>query len=76
MAATATPLTADIRERREHLGISRLTLAVRAGISTTWLAELEAGLRPRGEALARVEATLDELEAETQGFCHLDSTGC
>jgi predicted transcriptional regulator len=47
MAATAVT-TDDVRGRRERLEISRLTLAVRAEVSPTWLAALEAGVRPRG----------------------------
>jgi predicted transcriptional regulator len=61
--ALATPTTGNIRERRGQLQISRLTLAVRAGVSSTWLAEIEAGRRPRGEALTSVLLALDELEA-------------
>jgi transcriptional regulator with XRE-family HTH domain len=60
---TAATITTDaVRERREQLGLSRLSLAVRAGVSVTWLAAIEAGLRPRGAALDRVEAALNELE--------------
>jgi predicted transcriptional regulator len=64
MAATAT--SDDIRERRERLALSRLSLAVRARVSTTWLAEIEAGLRPRGTALGRVLAVLEAAEAELE----------
>jgi transcriptional regulator with XRE-family HTH domain len=62
---TTTTVPTDIRSRRERLGISRLALAVRTGVSPAWLAALEAGLRPVGSrALARVEAALDKLERE------------
>jgi predicted transcriptional regulator len=60
MSATATT---DIRGRRRRLGITRLALALRTGISTTHLAEIEGGSRPRGTALARVLDELDRLEA-------------
>jgi predicted transcriptional regulator len=60
-----TTTTTDIRTRREQLGISRLTLAVRARVSPAWMAALEAGLQPVGSrALARVEAALEALEGD------------
>lgn len=60
--ATTTPTVDDVRGRREALGISRLALAVRTGVSPTWMQALEAGLRPHGKALDRVLAALDDLE--------------
>jgi predicted transcriptional regulator len=65
MTATATT---EIRSRREQLDVSRMTLAIRSGVSITWLAAIEAGLRPRGEAFERVERCLDELEREAAEF--------
>jgi predicted transcriptional regulator len=59
---STTPITDEIRERRERLRVSRLTLAVRAGVSPSWVAALEAGLRPQGDARTRVLRALDELE--------------
>jgi predicted transcriptional regulator len=57
--------TTDIRSRREHLGVNRLALAVRAGVSPAWAQALEAGLQPVGSrALVRVEQALDEFERE------------
>jgi transcriptional regulator with XRE-family HTH domain len=62
---TTTIATSTIRERRELLGASRLTLAIRSGVSMTWLAALEAGLHPHdSRALDRVLAALDELERD------------
>ena len=63
MATTTSPT--DIRGRREQLGASRITLAVRSRVSPAWVAALEAGVEPASsQALVRVEAALDELEAE------------
>jgi transcriptional regulator with XRE-family HTH domain len=47
------------------LELNRLDLAIRSGVSPSWIAALEAGLRPaRGSAaLDRLEASLAELEA-------------
>ncbi len=59
----STAATTDIRARRRRLGVTRLSLAIRTGISTTHLAEIEGGSRPRGTALARVLDELDRLEA-------------
>jgi DNA-binding transcriptional regulator YiaG len=65
IVAVMTTTTIDIRSRREHLGLSRLALAVRAGVSPAWVQALEAGLQPVGSrALARVEHSLDEIERE------------
>jgi predicted transcriptional regulator len=61
MALATAVTTGNIRERREQLDISRLNLAVKAGVSSTWLAEIEAGRQPRGEALTSVLAALDEV---------------
>lgn len=59
--------TSDLRARRERLGITRLQLAIQAGISMAWLASLEGGMRPEGSnALAKVRATLAELEREAK----------
>jgi predicted transcriptional regulator len=63
---TSTTTRTSLRERRRALGISRLDLSIRAAVSTSWLAELENGQRPRGDALARVLRCLDELEAERE----------
>ena len=61
----ATTTSRDIRGRREQLDVSRITLAIRSRVSIAWVAALEAGMQPAGsQALARVEAALDELEAE------------
>jgi predicted transcriptional regulator len=57
-----TTTTLGIRERRRALGISRLSLAVRAGVSVSWLQQLEGGVQPHGQTLRRVLDTLDELE--------------
>jgi predicted transcriptional regulator len=62
---TTTTSTNEIRDRRERLGVSRLTLAVKAGVSPSWVAALEAGW-PRGEARERVLRALDELEQAWQ----------
>jgi transcriptional regulator with XRE-family HTH domain len=63
MTTTSVPL--DPRARREQLGISRLTVAVMSDLSPSWVAALEGGLRPRhGDALGRLLAALDRLEAE------------
>jgi predicted transcriptional regulator len=64
-ATTANLATgaADIRGRREHLGLSRLALAAAAGCSNTYLAALEAGCLPRrGDVLARVLEVLNDHE--------------
>jgi len=59
----ATP----IRERREHLGLSRHALAARAGCSVTYLQNIEAGCLPRlSLVMPQIEATLDGLEASVQ----------
>jgi predicted transcriptional regulator len=61
---TATDTT-DIRGWRERLGASRLRVAVRADVSTTRLAEFEAGSRPaHSPAFDRVLAALIEIERE------------
>jgi predicted transcriptional regulator len=55
----------SLRARRERCGVSRATLALRAGVSLPTAASLEAGAVPRrGTSLQRVEAALDELEHE------------
>jgi predicted transcriptional regulator len=60
-----TTTTIDVRGRRERLDVSRVTLAVRSGVSIAWLAAIEAGMQPVGSrALARVEAALTELERD------------
>jgi predicted transcriptional regulator len=59
-----TTIATPLRERREALGVTRLQLAVKSGVSMTWLACLEAGMRPAGTALARVDRALDELEQQ------------
>ncbi|HEY2652993.1 MAG TPA: hypothetical protein VGI50_13790 [Solirubrobacteraceae bacterium] len=64
MTAAVTTIS-DIRRRRAALGASRLSLAIKANVSTTHLAEIEAGRRPRGDALARVEAALERLENDS-----------
>jgi predicted transcriptional regulator len=69
MANTTTPHRQDdlaaFRERREALALSRVELAVRAGFSPAHIAQLEAGYRPRrGDAVAVLDRTLGELEAE------------
>lgn len=68
---TITTSRTDIRSRREQLGLSRLALAVRAGITPTWMAALEAGLPTRGPALTRVLAVLDELERRFVPFAEV-----
>jgi transcriptional regulator with XRE-family HTH domain len=62
---TVTAIT-DIRRRRQRIGITRLQLAIRSGVSLSHLSDLEGGLSPRtgSQALAKVEATLDRLEHE------------
>lgn len=62
---TTTTTSIDIRLWREQLGLSRLALAVRAGVSPAWLQALEGGLQPVGSrALARVlEVLLAAAEA-------------
>lgn len=63
-----TTSTTDIRSRREQLGVSRLRLAVRAGVSPAWVQALEAGLRPvGGTALEKVEVALAAFEVESLG---------
>ena len=66
MTTTTNTSRADIRARREQLGLTRLTVALRAEVSQAWLAALEAGLRPAhgSRALDRVEAVLEQLEAD------------
>jgi predicted transcriptional regulator len=60
-----TITTVDVRGRREALGVSQVQLALRSGVSLTWLRAIEAGLQPTGSrALARVETALDRLEHE------------
>jgi predicted transcriptional regulator len=66
MVTTTTPTT-DLRGRRDQLGETRLEVAIRAKVSLAHLASLEGGLRPgASEALTRVEAALDALEAEQE----------
>ena len=62
---TTTPSN-DIRGRRNRLDVSRIALAMRSQVSLSWLTALESGLRPvhGSPALGRVEAALDQLEAE------------
>jgi predicted transcriptional regulator len=62
---TTTTTSTGIRQRRIALGISRVDLSIRCGISSSWMAELEQG-RQHGPALARVLRVLDELEAEQE----------
>lgn len=64
-----TTTTSDIRGRRERLDVSRIALAIKSGVSLSWLTALEAGLQPvDSPALARVEAALAELErGDTEG---------
>jgi predicted transcriptional regulator len=51
--------------RREQLGLTRATLAARAGCSLTYLQNIEAGVIPKlSLVMPRVEAVLDGLEAE------------
>jgi transcriptional regulator with XRE-family HTH domain len=59
-------LTSTIRDRRRRLGISRLELALKAGVSTSWLAEIETGKRPNGEAYGLVVQALGRLEADRE----------
>jgi predicted transcriptional regulator len=59
-----TTTTVDVRRRRERLGVSRLTLAIKTEVSPAWVASIEGGWQPAGSrALARVEAALDRLQA-------------
>jgi predicted transcriptional regulator len=54
-----------VRERREQLGVSRATLAARAGCSVTYLQTIEAGVVPQlTRVMPRLEAALVDLEAE------------
>jgi predicted transcriptional regulator len=60
-----TTTTNSVRDRRERLDVARVALAIRSGVSISWLAAIEAGMQPIGsKAVARVEAVLDELERD------------
>ena len=64
-----TTTRTDIRGRREQLDMSRIALAIKSGVSISWLSAIEAGMQPAGsQALARVEAALGELEREASEF--------
>jgi predicted transcriptional regulator len=57
------PPRADVRERRERLGLTRQQLATAAGCSISMLALLEGGLRPSASLVReRIEAALADRE--------------
>jgi transcriptional regulator with XRE-family HTH domain len=57
--------TANVRARRETVGLTRAQLAIRAAVSLTHLANIEAGVLPAtGDALGRILDALAVVEAE------------
>ncbi len=56
------PHPADLRARREKLGLTRAALAVQARCSLTAIANIETGVTRRGISIRRVTLILDELE--------------
>lgn len=51
-------MTSDFRRRREALGLSQAELALRAGVSQSWVSKLESGRAIGSETLRRIEAAL------------------
>lgn len=61
-------MTSDFRKRREALGLSQAELALRAGVSQSWVSKLESGRAIGSETLRRIEAVLaDGPDAEPTG---------
>ncbi|MGO9320250.1 MAG: helix-turn-helix domain-containing protein [Solirubrobacteraceae bacterium] len=59
-------IASDLRDRREHAGLTRARLAGLAGCSPTSLANIEDGAIPkRSEVLKRALAVLDRHEEAT-----------
>ena len=55
---------AQVRARRERLGMDKKALAEEAGVSRNTLAAIESGDSFNRTTLAKIERALDELEAE------------
>jgi predicted transcriptional regulator len=65
-----------VRARREKVGLTRVQLAVRAALSVTHLANIEAGVIPAGgAAFGRVLDALSVAEAEKKSSPEVATSG-